>query len=238
MDILELLPSDSIVAQIPVEAIKNKDPKTMMKIEYNIIRRQGVIVADTDGDGIDEMVVAYYKGHKPFFTKEGEETDDFQQASKENPLFFRRATVCILKKTGDRWGILWKSDSWGMDFGCQMVNEPKEDKILLSEYSFQVKDLNGDLIPEILFSRRSFNAEGYQAEIWTWDKEAKRYRNIFTTSGTDLTFENMGTEHCNIVSKYYYSGKYGEVRYRWDKEEKRFVLIKNSQKFTESGKDD
>jgi len=149
-DILTYLPAGSRLADdIPIVQFGTMQEK-----------RPNIFYADTDGDGEKEIIVAYY-------TLPHEYGDNPENAEA----YFRRAHVKVLDWDGSKYVNGWDSGGWGMLFIAGMSSKLSE--IEQQRYSanyFNVLDMTGDGVPEILFTRRSFLAEGTQFEVWSWNE--------------------------------------------------------------------
>jgi len=176
-ELLRYLPANSIIDQIP----------TVFDEKRRVTRhRQGIIPGDTDGDGTEEIVVAYCT-----------------PPHKDGPGICRCAHIKVLDWDGVGWREQWDSGGWGIEFIARMpreiVNADAETQRAYSRNFFDVRDINGDDLPDILFTRASFLAEGDRFEAWTWD--GVYYQRIAVGCEPPVRIE-----HNCIISEFGYKG--------------------------------
>jgi len=141
-DVLEYLPEGSRLAEIPFVQFGSAEEKNKT--------RQNILYDDVDGDGSDEAIIAYC-------TRPQEYIIDGQ----DQEAFFRRARVKVLGWDGGKWVERWDSGGWGSDFRAGMASDMSRAKQeSYTKNYFSVVDITNDSIPEILFARSSFLAEG------------------------------------------------------------------------------
>lgn len=210
--ILRLLPENSRIAEIPLIRYRSKDKYGSVKITYKY--KKGIIQKDIDGDGKEEIIVAYYTPpHRYWIKKNNKKISDEK--------FFKRAHVAIFEKVGDGLRKCWESDGFGNVFGIKFLPTTLEKKkIEYPWYIFGVKDIDNDGILELAFSREGYDAMGGKTEIWGWN--GKKYIRKLTTSG-ELHFKNTkgGSE---IISVSYYAGKIYITHYSYDKQRNKYQL--------------
>jgi hypothetical protein len=119
-----------------------------------------------DADGQEEIVVAYYTTpHEYIISGQAQEG------------FFRRAHVRVLDWDGEKYVDQWDSGGWGSEFRAGMgENHTSREQQLYTDNYFDVNDINNDGVPEILFTRGSFLAEGDHFQVFGWN--GQRYEAI------------------------------------------------------------
>ncbi len=180
-----MLSDEELMGYLPLNAVIAQMPSAFDEDRRVTNRRHSIISADTDGDGTEEIIVAYCT-----------------PPHKDGPGICRRAHVRVLKWHGTTWREQWDSGGWGSGFTARMpreiVNADAETQRVYRRNFFDVRDINGDDLPDILFTRASFLAEGDQFEAWTWD--GVYYRRI-AVCGTLVRIENN-----SIISEFGYKG--------------------------------
>lgn len=161
-EILQLLPEGSRIASIPVRYRPDRSVAST---------KRGFVYVDTDRDGKREIVVAYVTPPHEYLVN-GEEQEGF----------FRRAHVAVLKSDEEGYKKVWDTGGWGAEFKARIQGPvgTGEELAFTTNY-FNVVDINDDRMPDIVFTRASFLAEGDEFEAWSWDGHA--YRQIAKAPG-------------------------------------------------------
>lgn len=155
---------EGVLAALPMGAQIAPIPCTYGRDGLPDKTREGLLVADTDGDGRDEIVVAYLA--LPTFEMREQDYAAMYGA------YFQRAHVRVLKEVDGVWREQWDSGGWGSGFGtdtpARLMSLPATEQKAGAEGFLSVRDVTGDERPEVLFSRRSDSANGAAFEVWQW----------------------------------------------------------------------
>ena len=187
------LTTEGIMAFLPMGAGGHKTflgtpdlPKKVVAPAGNAAKSQSpaIIYADLDGDGQDEVAVAY----------------NYEEAKGED-----RAMVRILDWDGKAYKVQWESPEFGYAFeGDFHFLGPQG--LQYSENAFAVRDLNGDGRLDLLFTRGSWSAEGCLFEAWTWADhdyrmlvEVPRYVRLVQETGSGK-FQIVGDRKPYVVA--------------------------------------
>lgn len=161
-EILSALPKGSIIAAVPAKFDESGETLT---------NKAAVVAAQILPGKIAQVVVGYFTEPDP------------DKNGPRGVSFYSRCHVALLAKDGQRVRLLWDSGGWGFLFGMQ---QQEDEKYTDSDASliFQVRDLNDDGKPEVMFSRASFGAEGTRFEIWQYDPTEKKMIQVCDAPGT------------------------------------------------------
>jgi len=197
-DLLTYLPHDAKLADIPFVQFG--------PTEETQRTRPNFLYADVDADREQEIIVAYYTPPHDYIIS--------GQAQEE---FFRRAHVKVLHWDGQKYVEQWDSGGWGSDFRAGMGPQLdiKEQQLYTDNY-FRVTDMNNDGVPEILFTRASFSAEGSQFQAFSWN--GRTYKPIALVQNKVKLEDRDKDATKEIVEGYDYKGRklQSPTVYKWN----------------------
>lgn len=181
-DLLTYLPHGAKLADIPfVQFGPSEETKKT---------RPNVLYADVDADRQAEIIVAYYTP-----------PHDYIINGQAQEGFFRRAHVKVLDWNGQNYMEQWDSGGWGSEFRAGMgAKVSSREQQLYTDNYFSVADINNDGIPEILFTRTSFLAEGAEFQAFSWN--GKTYEAIALASNKVRIVDTDNDGVKEIVSEY------------------------------------
>lgn len=204
--ILKLLPADSQIAEVPAAVHHSKNSAGMVQVKREF--KKGIINADLTDDGKEEVVVAYYTPPHDYIINGN---------AREN--FFERAHVAIFEVTEDGFIKSWERQGWGHVFWSSI---DKSDAIETEYpwYIFGARDINGDGILELVFSRAGYGAMGRKVEIWAWDGD-KYVKRLKTAGNLHFSTKNK----LAITSVSYHAGERSTANYLYNWNSGRYEFV-------------
>jgi hypothetical protein len=205
-EILKLLPKGAKFADdMPIIQPEGENAKKKDKQEY-------IYYADVNNDGIDEIIAAYYwRPADP--GPNATETEKMIYAETQ----FTRAYIAVLGCAREEYADKWNSGGWGMHFQATI---PAKDGSVLKEdikYAincFDVRDINGDGIPEIIATKISYYM--CNCAVWSWDGETYKQiaRTDMSTRIEDIDKDGMNELIVDYIPTYS-TKKYPSI-YKWN----------------------
>ena len=202
-EILSALPKGSVIARVPTEFAENG----------RILANKSAVIPVSLLPGKDvQVIVGYYTEPDP----------GKGQPIRNESAFFTRCHVALVARTKNRFQILWDSGGWGCSFGMRPTpteNRFNDDQIQLF---FHAKDLNGDGMLEIVYSRVSFGAEGSCFEIWEYDTTEKKLIQVCNLSGSVTLIDSPGVKWPKIEATSFHASTVSTVSMEYDSNIRRY----------------